>query len=575
MVRNQLAQLVYQATRKAQKKKSLPRTPIPKVIIERPRRPEHGDYATGLPLKMIRDVNAALKAAEQPTLSPVDVGRRIVHRLPDVPFIGRVEVAPPGFINFKLDEGWLARQVETILEAGEGWGHINLGDGKRVQVEYGSANPTGPLHVGFGRNLVLGDTLANVLAAAGYDVQREYYVNDAGSQMEKLGESLYVRYCELLGHDVGDIPEGGYRGDYVRDWARRVVDEEGDRYLQLPRQEAIDLLRERAYQIAMEGIRDDCARMNIHYDRWFSERSLYDPDAYPDLGGISLFDRVMSILRTGGHLYMAEGAVWFNAKALGGDKDEVIIRSNGKPGYFVSDIAYHYDKFVRRGFDWVIDVWGADHQGHVPRMKAMMRALELDPERLTLYIYQMVTLLESGEQVRLSKRAGTQVNLRDLLDDIGPDAARFFLASRAADSQMDLDLDLARRESDENPVYYVQYGHARIASILRYAAERGHSDEGADVSLLTHPAELALIRKMLELPEVVARAAQELAPHHLTYYAQDLAATFHVFYRDCRVVSSDPADAEITKARLRLVRAAKLALAQTLRLIGVGAPEKM
>jgi arginyl-tRNA synthetase len=306
--------------------------------------------------------------------------------------------------------------------------------------------------------------------------------------------------------------------------------------------------------------------MNVHYDNWFSEQSLYDE---------GLFEHIMSLLRQGDHLYVADGAVWFNATALGGDKDEVIIRSNGQPGYFASDPAYHYNKFVQRGFDWVIDVWGADHQGHVPRMKAMMEALNLDPERLTLYIYQMVTLVDSGEQVRLSKRAGTQVDLRELLDDIGPDAARFFLVSRAADSQMELDLGLARQQSDENPVYYVQYGHARIASILRYAEEQGRSDEGGDVSLLSHPSELALIRKMLEMPEVVALAAENLAPHHLTYYAQDLAASFHAFYRDCRVVSSDPADAELTRARLRLAKAAKAVLARSLSLLGVSAPEAM
>ncbi|MFN2225501.1 MAG: DALR anticodon-binding domain-containing protein, partial [Anaerolineae bacterium] len=327
-------------------------------------------------------------------------------------------------------------------------------------------------------------------------------------------------------------------------------------------------------EISMGQIRRDCERMNIHYDNWFSERSLYDPEASPQLGG-SVFDRVMSILREGYHLYMAEGAVWFNATALEGDKDEVIIKSDGRPGYFVSDIAYHYNKFRQRGFEWVIDVWGADHQGHVPRMKAMMKALRLDPEQLTLLIYQMVTLVESGEQVRLSKRAGTQVDLHEVLDDIGPDALRFFLLARAADSQMDLDLDLARRQSDENPVYYVQYGHARIASILRYAVEQGHSDGDADLSLLGHPSELALIRKMLELPEVVDMAAERLEPHFLPHYAQDLAATFHVFYRDCRVVSSDPADADVTRARLRLAKAAKLVLARTLHLMGVGAPEQM
>jgi arginyl-tRNA synthetase len=288
-----------------------------------------------------------------------------------------------------------------------------------------------------------------------------------------------------------------------------------------------------------------------------------------------VFEHIMSVLRQGGHLEMLDDAVWFNARALGGDKNEVIIRSNGKPGYFASDIAYHYNKFVQREFEEVINIWGADHQGHVPRMKAMMQALRLDPERLTLYVYQMVTILESGEQVRLSKRAGTQVDLREILDDIGPDAFRFLLLARAADSQMDLDLDLARQESDENPVYYVQYGHARIASILRFAEEQGHTDEGADIALLVHPSELALVRKMIELPEVVTLAAENLAPHHLPYYAQELAAAFHGFYRDCRVVSSEPEDLEITKARLRLAKAAKLVLARTLALIGVSAPERM
>lgn len=574
MIRDELTELIYKATRKAQRKGSLPKTGIPEVIIERPRRAEHGDYATGQPLKMIADVNRALKAAEKPTLSPIEVGRRIVHRLADVPFIGQVEVVPPGFINITLDDDWLAQQVEAILAAGETFGNVDMGHGQRVQLEFGSSNPTGPLHVGAGRNLALGDAIANVLTAAGYDVQREYYINDAGSQMEKLGESLYVRYCELLrrdpstdsGYRAGEIPEGGYEAEYVVDWAQKLIDKEGDRYLHLPREEAVGQMRDLALQIAMEDIRTDCERMNIHYDNWFSEKSLYDE---------GLFDQVMSILRQGNHLFMADGAVWFNAQALEGDKDEVIIRSNGLPGYFVSDIAYHYNKFVQRGFEWVIDVWGADHQGHVPRMKAMMRALDLDPERLTLYIYQMVTLLERGEQVRLSKRAGTQVNLREVLDDIGPDALRFFLLARATDSQMDLDLDLARQQSDENPVYYVQYGHARIASILRYAEEQGHTDAGADVSLLTHPSELVLIRKMLELPEVVTLAAENLAPHHLPHYAQDLAATFHAFYHDCRVVSSDPADAELTKARLGLAKAAKLVLARTLTLMGVGAPERM
>ncbi|MEJ2208657.1 MAG: arginine--tRNA ligase, partial [Anaerolineae bacterium] len=487
MLRDELTDLIYKATRKAQRKGSLPRTDIPEVVIERPRREEHGDYATSLPLKMIADVNRALKEAEKPKLSPLELAGRIVHRLEEVPYVGKVEVAPPGFINITLDEGWLAAQVEEILAAGQDFGGVNRGQGRRMQVEFGSANPTGPMHVGFGRNLVLGDSLANVLAAAGYDVQREYYVNDGGNQITRFAESLYVRYCELLGREpapesgliAGEIPEGGYHGEYIVDWARQILESEGERFLEEPYDQALEGIREAGLEISMGQIRHDCERMNIHYDNWFSERTLYDPQASPQLGG-SVFDRVMSILREGHHLYMADGAVWFNATALDGDKDEVIIKSDGRPGYFVSDIAYHYNKFRQRGFEWVIDVWGADHQGHAPRMKAMMKALRLDPEDLTLLIYQMVTLVEGGEQVRLSKRAGTQVDLHEVLDDIGPDALRFFLLARAADSQMDLDLALARRQSDENPVYYVQYGHARIASILRYAAEQGHSDEGAD-----------------------------------------------------------------------------------------------
>jgi arginyl-tRNA synthetase len=582
MLRDELTELIRRAARKAQRKGSLPRTEVPDVVMERPRREEHGDYATSLPLRMIADVNRTLKAAEKPTLSPPEVAARIVHRLEDAPYVGKVEVAPPGFINVTLDQGWLAGQVEEILAAGKSYGSVDRGKGLRMQVEYGSANPTGPLHVGFGRNLVLGDSLANVLEAAGYDVHREYYVNDSGVQIVRFAESLYVRYCQLLGRDPApesgfrpaEIPEGGYRGDYIVDWARQIIESEGQRFLEEPYHRALEEIQAKGLEISMAQIRRDCERMNIHYDNWFSERSLYDPEASPQLGG-SVFDRIMSVLRERAYLYMSDGAVWFHATALGGDKDEVIIKSDGQPGYFVSDIAYHYNKFRQRGFEWVIDVWGADHQGHAPRMKAMMEALRLDPDQLTLLIYQMVTLVESGEQVRLSKRAGTQVDLHEVLDDIGPDALRFFLLARAADSQMDLDLDLARQQSEENPVYYVQYGHARIASVLRYAEEQGHSDEGADVSLLTHPSELALIRKMLELPEVVDMAAERLEPHFLPHYAQDLASTFHLFYRDCRVVSSDPADAELNKARLRLAKAAKLVLERTLRLMGVSAPEQM
>jgi arginyl-tRNA synthetase len=559
MAKHEIVTLVEKAIKRAQRKKALPKYESPPVLVERPKQAEHGDYSTSV----------ALQSARFARMPPMDIAGAIVQRLPETDFVGAVDIAPPGFINFTLDPGWLAKQVETIRTAGARWGDVDLGKGKRVQVEYGSANPTGPLHVGFGRNVVIGDTLANLLSAAGYEVQREYYVNDAGTQIELFGESLYARYAQTLGKDV-ELPEDGYQGEYIVDWARSIAQAEGDAYLRMPHEEAVQALADLGVnQKVLGSVRSDCERLGIYYANWFSERSLYD-------GGT--FDRVMTLLRQGEHLELREGAVWFNVQDLGGDKDEVLIRSTGQPGYFASDIAYHYDKFVTRGFDWVIDVWGADHQGHVPRMKAMMRALDLDPERLTLILYQLVTLKEGGEDVRLSKRAGTLVRLSEVLDDVGPDAVRFFLLGSAMDSQMDFDLTLAREQSQENPVYYVQYAHARIASILRHATEEGWATEryaDGDVSLLTHPSELALIRKMLELPEVVETAASKLAPHHLPHYAQDLAAAFHGFYRDCRVVSSDPADAKVTKARLKLVEACKITLARVLGLVGVSAPDSM
>jgi arginyl-tRNA synthetase len=501
-------------------------------------------------------------------MAPVEIAQRLVEHAERPAFVADVQVVHPGFINIHLDPKWIAHQVDEILASGQRWGAIELGRGTRVQVEFGSANPTGPLHVGFGRNVVLGDAVASVLEAAGYEVQREYYVNDAGTQMRLFAESLYTRYAQALGRDV-PFPENGYRGQYVIDWAEEIAQSNGDHFLQMDRGPAVKAIGELGLeQKVLNSVRRDVNMLNIYYDRWFHERTLYEG---------SQFATIMRVLREEEALEEREGAVWFKATEYGVEKDEVIVRSTGEPGYFASDIAYHYNKFVERGFDWVIDVWGADHQGHVPRMKAMMEALRLDPERLTLLVYQLVTIKEGGEDVRLSKRAGTLVDLHDLLEDVGPDAVRFFLLSRDPDSQMEFDLDLAREQSDKNPVYYVQYAHARIASILDKAVEEGwnvESDEG-DLDLLTHPSELSLIRRMLALEEVIELAATQLAPHHLAYYAQDLASDFHAFYRDCRVVSSEPQDVELTTARLKLVRAAKLVLARVLGLMGMSAPDSM
>ncbi len=560
MIQHKIAELIQKAMRKAQKKGDLPSFTIPEIPLEHPRQAEHGDYATPICLQLARLARMA----------PVKIADILVKYLPETDYLGKIEIAHPGYINFTFDEAWLAQQVEAILTAGGSYGNIDIGHGKKVQVEYGSANPTGPLHVGSGRNVVLGDTLANVLEVAGYDVRREYYVNDAGSQMRLFYETLYARYAQALGQEA-EFPEGGYAGQYMVKWGQEIAEEEGDKYVQpavasMPRAEAVTAIGKAGLAKALDCIKGDVELLGVHYDRYYSEQSLYD-DGY--------FARIMTILRQGGHIVEREGAIWFTATELGGDKDEVIIRSDGEPGYFASDIAYHYNKFVTRGFDWVIDIWGADHQGHVPRMKAMMRSLGLDPETLTLIIYQLVTLRRSGEVVRLSRRTGDIITLREVIEDVGPDAVRFFLLSRAADSQMDFDLDLAVEQSAENPVYYVQYGHARIASILRYATERVPDVADGDVLLLQHPAELALIRQMLLLSEVLEQAVENLAPHHLTYYAQDLASAFHSFYKECRVVSSDPAEAELNKARLKLALAAKIVLAKTLKLMGMTAPERM
>lgn len=551
-----LESLVHKAIVKAQKAGALPKFEVPEVTVQPPRQADFGDLSTSVCMQMARLARMA----------PVKIAEIVSRYIKPTERIGEVTVVHPGFLNFTYSSQWLVEQVEAVNAAGEAWGRVDIGQGQRMQVEYGSANPVGPLHVGFGRNVILGDGIANVLAEAGFDVQREYYLNDAGTQVQMLGQSLYARYLELLGKEA-TFPEDGYRGQYIIEWAQQIADAEGDRFLHTSAEEAQAYMRQWGLDKSVQSIRADCERLKIHYDRWFSEKSLYDDGTY---------GHVLGLLRQGDHLYEADGAVWFRATALGGDKDEVVIRSSGLPGYFASDIAYHYDKFVRRGYERVIDVWGADHQGHVPRMFAMMRALDLDPQALTLLLYQMVTIIQGGENVILSKRLGTLVFLSEILDDVGPDATRFFLLQRSADSQMDFDIDLAKTQSDENPVYYVQYAHARIASVLRTAAERGWTDwSDGDVGLLTHPRELDLIRRMIQLPEAMARAAIDLAPHHLCYYAQSLAKAFHPFYRDCRIVSSEPEDVEITKARLKLVCAAKHVLANALRTIGVSAPERM
>ncbi|HEX9015792.1 MAG TPA: arginine--tRNA ligase, partial [Chloroflexota bacterium] len=449
---------------------------------------------------------------------------------------------------------------DTILAEGDAYGSVPLGNGETVQVEYVSANPTGPLHVGAGRGAALGDSLANILSHAGYVVQREYYVNDAGSRMEAFNQTLFARYEQQLGIQA-ELPADGYAGEYMVELASEVVREHGSEFLEMPRDQGVAAIGRLGTQLMVDRIRVDLEGMNIRFDRWFSEQSLYDD---------GLIDSTIKSLGERGYVAEREGAVWFTSSALGEDKDNVLVRSNGTPTYFASDAAYHFDKFVTRKFGKVIDIWGADHQGHVPRMKTMVAGMGIDPERLIVVVYQLVSLKRGGKPVRMSKRTGDIITLTEVLEEVGPDAVRFFLLARSPEAMMDFDLDLAKEQSNENPVYYVQYAHARIASILRYASDVDFS--GGDVSLLTSAPEQELIAKMLLLPELVETAALNLEPHHLPHYAQDIAAVFHSFYNQCRVVTDDE---PLTRARLKLVSACKNVLGNTLALMGVNAPEQM
>ena len=560
LVKDTVAAIVAAALEQANRDGAISVDTAPEIEIERPNNPEHGDFATNLPLRLARAARA----------NPMQLAELIAERIQTGPEVAEVAAAPPGFINFKLSDAWLQRQVETVIAAGDGFGSAEAGSGRKVMVEFVSVNPTGPVHVGHTRGAVLGSALANTMQAAGYQVTREYYINDAGSQMEAFYRSVWTRYQQALGREA-QMPDNGYQGDYIADIAAEIIEMEGSGLLEMPEPGAIRRIGDIAREKMVTVIRDDLDAIGVNFDNWFSERWLFQNEDTP----ASDYDRAMARLRDGGHLAERSGALWFNSIALGDDRDNVVVRSSGEPTYFASDIAYHYNKFSERGFDRVIDIWGADHQGHVPRMKAAVSALGVEPENLTVLISQMVTLKRGDETVRASKRTGDFVTLRELVDEVGMDACRYFFLARAASTQMEFDLELATRESSENPVYYVQYAHARNASILSLAAERGIDFSAGDVSLLNHPNELALIRTMLRLSELIVQVAENLEPHHLPHYAMELATAFHHFYENCRVISANPEDNELTLARLKLVAAAQVAFRRTLTLMGMSAPERM
>jgi len=553
VIRDEIRALVEQALVAAQAAGDIPQFAAPEVTVEHPQRAEHGDFSANLPLRI--QGLAKMKA--------IEVAEALRPHVPAHEAVSEVTVAPPGFLNLYLDAGWVTRQIAPIIAAGTDYAATDQFSGQRAQIEYVSANPTGPIHVGNGRGAAIGSTLANVMRAAGYEVEQEYYVNDAGTQVAIFGRTLYARYQQLFGRDV-EIPENGYPGDYMITLAEAVKEAHGDSFLRPEGEDTDPQLGQMGIDLQVESIRHDLKLMGVEYDEWFSERSLMTE------GGP--YDGVLQLLRDQGYVAERDGAVWFTSTEVGESKDNVLIRSDGQPTYYATDIAYHYDKFVTRKFDRVIDIWGADHQGHVSRVKAGVAAVGGDPEALDILLYQLVTLKRAGEVVMLSKRAGEIVTLSDVIDEVGADATRFFFLSPSGNQAMDFDLDLAKKQSDENPVYYVQYAHARIAGIIAKAQEEGRSSEGADASLLTHEAEQALVRKALLLPEVLETVVADLAPHHLAHYAQELAQSFHTFYTQCRVISDDEA---LTSARLLLLEAARVALARTLTLMGISTPDQM
>lgn len=556
MAKERVVALLEQALHRAKETGDLPVTRIPEISVEPPRVQEFGDLASNVAMLLTRELKRP----------PREIADILVKHLPDDPLVSKVEVAGNGFINFTLHPEWLYEVLRDIQQKGDAYGRWDIGQGKRVNVEFVSANPNGPITVAHGRGGAIGDVLANLLEAVGYRVTREFYVNDATNslQMRHFARSLVVRYRQLLGEEV-ELPEDGYAGEYLVDIARELLEKEGAHLAEGDEEEMLERFRAYAEHAMKHQQQQDLADFGIVFDVWFSENSLHQSGQV---------DQAIEELKARGYAYEHDGALWLRSTAFGDDKDRVLIRNNGQPTYIAADAAYHKNKF-ERGFDYLIDIWGPDHHGYVARTKAAVAALGYPVENFEVLIYQIVRLFKDGDMVRVSKRAGNVVTLRDVLEEVGKDAARFFFLMRSHDSPLDFDLELAKKESSENPVYYVQYAHARICSILRVAGEQGWTVPSAsdvDLSVLRAEQELALMKKLDEFPEEVLEAATERAPHRLTRYSMEVADTFHKFYDTCRVVSDDRA---LTQARLVLVDATRIVLKNVLALLGVSAPERM
>ena len=523
------------------------------IHLETPKDKANGDFATNLAMQLTKLAKKPPRAIAESILENLETEGTDIEKL---------DIAGPGFINITVRKAFLADVVKAVQAQGENYGRSTSGNGEKVQVEFVSANPTGDLHLGHARGAAFGDSLCNVLDFAGFDVSREYYINDAGNQINNLAYSLEARYKQALGMDAA-MPEDGYHGQDIITIAGKLVDEFGGAILEKSDEERFEFFREHGLKLELDKLKNDLANFRVNFDVWYSETSLYKN------GKIEV---ALNKLKENGHVFEEEGATWFRSTTFGDDKDRVLIKSDGSFTYLTPDIAYHEDK-IQRGFEKLINIWGADHHGYIPRMKAAIQALGYDREKLEVEVIQMVQLYKNGEKYKMSKRTGNAVTMRDLVEEVGLDAVRYYFVKTACDSHMDFDLDLAVSQSNENPVYYAQYAHARICSIIRSADEQGFKASLDNLNLLTAEKEEDVLKKVGAFPQVVAEAAKHRTPHRVANYIQDLAAAFHSFYNAEKVLNPD--NKELTEARLALINAVRVTLANALRLIGVAAPEKM
>ncbi|PID21660.1 arginine--tRNA ligase [Sporosarcina sp. P3] len=549
-IQHEIKVALHEAIEKAQLVEG---TEIPEIKLESPRSKENGDYAANIAMQLTKLAKKPPRAIAESILEHLDTTSTA---------IDTIEIAGPGFLNIRLKTDSLGDIVKSVLDQGVDYGRSDSGQQQKIQVEFVSANPTGDLHLGHARGASLGDSLCNILDKAGYNVAREYYINDAGNQINNLALSIDVRYFEALGLEK-EMPEDGYRGADIIAIAKDLVEQYGDKYVHVPEEERLAFFREHGLNIELDKLKKDLADFRVHFDNWFSETSLYNN------GKIEV---ALTKLRENGHVYEEDGATWFRSTTFGDDKDRVLIKQDGSFTYLTPDIAYHQDK-LSRGFDKLINIWGADHHGYIPRMKAAIQALGYDRDTLEVEVAQMVQLYKDGEKFKMSKRTGKAVTLRELVEEVGLDAVRYFFAMRSGDAQMDFDLDLAVSKSNENPVYYAQYAHARICSILRQAKEQNVEASTEHVTLLQDEKELELLKKLGDFPKLISDSARMRAPHRVTTYIQELAATFHSFYNANKVL--DPENKDLSEARLALITATKTTIANALKLVGVEAPERM